>query len=60
MEKPYWEGKHYAFFSNGNAIEVVDRFVTDETGEIITYEKLKAGTYKVYEIEGPEGYKVNE
>lgn len=47
-------------YSNGNAIEVVDRFVTDETGEIITYEKLKAGTYKVYEIEGPEGYKVNK
>jgi len=37
----------------------VDRFVTDETGEIITYEKLKAGTYRVYEIEGPEGYRVN-
>jgi len=46
-------------YSNGNAIEVVDRFVTDETGEIITYEKLKTGTYKVYEIEGPEGYRVN-
>lgn len=46
-------------YSNGNAIEVVDRFVTDGTGEIITYEKLKAGTYKVYEIEGPEGYRVN-
>lgn len=46
-------------YSNGNAIEVVDRFVTDETGEIITYKKLKAGTYKVYEIEGPEGYRVN-
>lgn len=46
-------------YSNGNVIEVVDRFVTDETGEIITYEKLKAGTYKVYEIEGPEGYRVN-
>ena len=46
-------------YSNGNAIEVVDRFVTDETGEIITFEKLKAGTYKVYEIEGPEGYRVN-
>lgn len=45
--------------SNVNAIEVVDRFVTDKTGEIITYEKLKAGTYKVYEIEGPEGYRVN-
>lgn len=47
-------------YSNGNKIVVVDRFVTDETGEIITYEKLKAGTYKVYEIEGPEGYKVNK
>ena len=47
-------------YSNGNAIVVVDIFVTDDTGEIITYEKLKAGTYKVYEIEGPEGYKVNK
>ncbi|MEE0715601.1 MAG: SpaA isopeptide-forming pilin-related protein [Eubacterium sp.] len=46
-------------YSDGNAIEIVDRFVTDDTGEIITYEKLKAGTYKVYEIEGPEGYRVN-
>lgn len=47
-------------YSNGNKMVVVDRFVTDETGEIITYEKLKAGTYKVYEIEGPEGYKINK
>ena len=47
-------------YSNGNKMVVVDRFVTDDTGEIITYEKLKAGTYKVYEIEGPEGYKVNK
>lgn len=47
-------------YSNGNKMMVVDRFVTDEIGEIITYEKLKAGTYKVYEIEGPEGYKVNK
>ena len=47
-------------YSNGNKMVVVDRFVTDETGEIITYEKIKAGTYKVYEIEGPEGYKVNK
>ena len=47
-------------YSNGNKMVVVDRFVTDDTGEIITYEKFKAGTYKVYEIEGPEGYKVNK
>lgn len=45
--------------NNGNKIEVVDRFVTDETGEVITYEKLEIGSYRVYEIEGPEGYKVN-
>ena len=35
-------------------------YSTSRTGEIITYKKLKAGTYKVYEIEGPEGYKVNK
>lgn len=45
--------------NNGNKIDVVDRFVSDDTGEIITYQKLRPGTYKVYEIAGPEGYKVN-
>ena len=42
-------------FSNGNRMETVDKFVADESGEIITYEPLKAGTYRIREVQGPEG-----
>lgn len=45
--------------NTGNRFEVVDRFVTDSSGEIITFQKFKAGTYKVYEVVGPEGYHRN-
>lgn len=45
--------------NTGNRFEVVDRFVTDSSGEIITFQKLKAGNYKVYEVVGPEGYHRN-
>ena len=44
-------------YSNGNKVIAVDRFVSDESGEIITYEKLKAGSYRVYEVEGPNGFR---
>ena len=44
-------------YNNGNKIVVVDKFVTDESGEIITYQKLKAGSYRVYEVNGPSGFK---
>ena len=42
-------------FSNGNKIETVDKFVTDESGEIITYKPLAAGNYRIREVQGPEG-----
>lgn len=42
-------------YSNGNKIETVDKFVTDESGEIITYKPLAAGTYRIREVQGPEG-----
>ena len=47
-------------YNNGNKIVSVDRFVSDESGEIITYEKLKAGAYRVYEVQGPDGFKNNK
>ena len=47
-------------YNNGNKIVSVDRFVSDESGEIITYEKLKAGVYRVYEVQGPDGFKNNK
>ena len=42
-------------YSNGNKIETVDKFVTDESGEIITYKPLAAGLYRIREVQGPEG-----
>lgn len=42
-------------YSNGNRIETVDKFVTDESGEIITYKPLAAGLYRIREVQGPEG-----
>ena len=44
-------------YNNGNKIVMMDKFISDESGEIITYEKLKSGIYRVYEINGPEGFK---
>lgn len=44
-------------YNNGNKIVTMDKFISDESGEIITYEKLKSGTYRVYEVNGPEGFK---
>ena len=38
-------------YNNGNKIVTMDKFVSDESGEIITYEKLKSGTYRVYEVD---------
>lgn len=42
-------------YSNGNKMETVDKFVTDERGEIITYKPLAAGLYRIREVQGPEG-----
>ena len=42
-------------YSNGNKMETVDKFVTDESGEIITYKPLAAGLYRIREVQGPEG-----
>ena len=44
-------------YNNGNKIVVVDKFVSDESGEIITFEKLKHGNYRIYEVEGPNGFR---
>lgn len=47
-------------YENGNKKETVDRFVTDETGEIMTVDELKSGTYRIYEVEAPSGYHIKE
>lgn len=45
-------------YSNGNRKEVVDKFVTDETGQIMTYQALKSGMYRIYETDAATGYHI--
>lgn len=42
-------------YSNGNKVETIDTFSTDESGEIMTVKPLKSGTYRIYERESASG-----
>lgn len=46
-------------YSNGSQMAAADRFVSDETGQIMTYQALKSGTYKIYEIDTATGYHIS-
>lgn len=43
-------------FSNGNSINIVDRFSTDESGVITTHEQLEMGKYRIKEIDSANGF----
>lgn len=45
--------------SNGNTMVEKSTWTTDETGTIITYEPLSAGTYCIYEVDVAHGYARN-
>lgn len=47
-------------YSNGNTMETVDTFVTDETGEIMTVKPLKSAKYRIYETESATGLHITE
>lgn len=42
-------------YANGNKMEKISKFVTDETGEILTVKALVSGTYRIYEIDSASG-----
>ncbi len=46
-------------YSNGSKMETADRFASDESGQIMTYQALKSGTYKIYEINTATGYHIS-
>lgn len=46
-------------YSNGNKKVTVDRFVTDETGQIMTYQALPSGKYRIYEVDAATGYHIS-
>ncbi|MCI8792269.1 MAG: LPXTG cell wall anchor domain-containing protein [Eubacterium sp.] len=47
-------------YSNGNKQEKINRFVTDETGEIMTVKELKSGIYRIYEVDSATGLHITE
>ncbi len=47
-------------YSNGNKIETIDTFMTDETGEIMTVKPLKSAKYRIYETESANGLHISE
>lgn len=47
-------------YSNGNKMETIDTFITDESGEIMTVKELKSGTYRIYETDSASGLHITE
>lgn len=47
-------------YSNGNKQETINRFVTDESGEIMTVNELKSGTYRIYETDSATGLHITK
>ena len=45
-------------YSNGNKKVTVDRFVTDESGQIMTVEPLPSGKYRIRETDAADGYHI--
>ncbi len=43
-------------YSDGNSITNTSTWTTDESGIIMTYNALDAGTYHIYEVEAAQGY----
>lgn len=46
-------------YSNGNKKVTVDKFVTDASGQIMTYQALPSGTYRIYETDAATGYHIS-
>ncbi len=46
-------------YSNGNKKVTIDRFVTDESGQIMTVQPLESGTYRIYETDAATGYHIS-
>lgn len=42
-------------YSDGSKMEKINKFVTDESGEIMTVKALKSGTYRIYEVDSAKG-----
>ncbi len=47
-------------YSNGNKWIKVNRFVTDASGEIMTYDELQSGTYRIYETDSATGLHITK
>lgn len=47
-------------YSNGNGLVKINKFVTDDTGEIMTVNALRSATYRIYEVDSASGLHITE
>lgn len=47
-------------YSNGTKMVKINKFVTDETGEIMTVQALRSATYRIYEVDSASGLHITE
>lgn len=47
-------------YSDGNTKKTINKFVTDETGEVMTVKELKSGTYRIYETDSATGLHITK
>lgn len=47
-------------YSNGNKLVTVDKFVTDETGTVMTVKPLESGSYRIYETDAAAGFYIKD
>lgn len=47
-------------YSDGNKVVKVNKFVTDESGEVMTVKPLRSATYRIYETDSASGLHITE
>lgn len=47
-------------YSDGNQIQTINQFVTNDSGEVLTVKELKSGTYRIYETDSASGLHITE
>lgn len=45
-------------YSDGSGMKTISEYMTDESGQIMTYKPLKSGTYRVYERDSAPGLRI--
>ncbi len=47
-------------YSDGNQMQTINQFVTNDSGEVMTVKELKSGTYRIYETDSASGLHITK